>query len=72
LLKEIIPKYVTTEVSDIYPAERSTMMPIQVEKKKFLYIEKYGLKILLALMDAKLRWKAHVKKKREELRLKYK
>jgi hypothetical protein len=33
--EEIISKYVTTEASDTRPAERSTMMPIQVEKKSY-------------------------------------
>ena len=36
---ERIPRYLTTEVSHTYPAERCTRMPIQVEKKIPIHTE---------------------------------
>ena len=57
MLKSVIPKYVTTEVSDTYPADRSTRMSIQVAKKSpkhrkiWLKTKKIPLALQLASMS---------------------
>jgi hypothetical protein len=49
---------------------RFEYIPVRINNQKVLYAN--TAKYLVMTLDAKLQWKAHVKKKRQELDLRYK